>query len=294
MDVSVAEEPRARRFALKTGEMAALEFGDATRPLDVIFCHANGFNARTYRSILAPLAADLRILAVDMRGHGATTLPTVIENRNAWNEFRDDLVALLELLDAPPVVLSGHSMGGTTCLLAEAVAPQYARRLVLFDPVIMPREMVEGREATNLAESPLAQGALRRRAVFESREAVMAAYRGRGAFRTWNDAQLADYVAAGFNDRPEGGVELACAPAWESSNFASHGHDSWGAFHAGRAPVRIFRATEGSTCRLDGYEAELAAIGRVSVETVPGTSHFLPMERPELVREALLAAVRAG
>ena len=39
------------------GEMSVLDFGDPKRPVDLVFCHANGFNAATYRSVLAPLSA---------------------------------------------------------------------------------------------------------------------------------------------------------------------------------------------------------------------------------------------
>lgn len=293
MHGNVGFEPRARRFALdaRGGEVAALEFGPQDRPIDVIFCHANGFNARTYRSILAPLAGELRILAIDLRGHGDTTLPAEAEGREGWHDLCDDLVALLQHLDAPPVVLAGHSMGGATALMAEAVVPERVKRLVLFDPVVIPQDPQFDPAA--MRESPLSRGALRRRAVFADRAEALAAYAGRGAFRSWSDEQLADYVAGGFHDRPDGQVELACAPAWEASNFSSHGHDPWAAFRDGRAPIRILRAEEGSTCRIDGREDELAATGRVSVETVPGTSHFLPMERPQLVRDALLDAARA-
>jgi len=35
----------------------------------------------------------------------------------------------------------------------------------------------------------------------------------------------------------------------------------------------------------------LAATGRIAVETVPATSHFLPMERPDLVRKTLTEVV---
>src|SRR5665213_1397480 len=75
-----------RKAALPSrgGEMAYLDFGPAERPVDVVFSHANGFNARTYRTILEPLAGEMRILAIDLRGHGATTLPTVIEGRDGW------------------------------------------------------------------------------------------------------------------------------------------------------------------------------------------------------------------
>ena len=138
MDGEVEFEPRARRVALQArgGEMAVLDFGPAGRPVDVVFSHANGFNARTYRTILGPLAAELRILALDLRGHGATTIPAVVEGRQGWDEFRDDLLALLAAETDGPVVLAGHSMGGTSSLLATAAAPERVRSLVLFDPVI--------------------------------------------------------------------------------------------------------------------------------------------------------------
>jgi pimeloyl-ACP methyl ester carboxylesterase len=45
----------------------------------------------------------------------------------------------------------------------------------------------------------------------------------------------------------------------------------------------------GSTAQFEVHEAMVLASG-ATIETVPGTSHFLPMERPDLVREALLAA----
>jgi pimeloyl-ACP methyl ester carboxylesterase len=278
--------PRTRMIDLPSrgGAMAALELGPRDRPVDVIFSHANGFNGRTYRSILSPLAATLRILALDLRGHGATTLPTVIEGRDGWVEFRDDLLALLGVVAEAPVVLAGHSMGGTSSLMTAAADPQRVKALALFDPVVVPIEMQRG---PAMLENPLLQGALRRRATFPSKTAVVEAYRSRGAFRTWSEEQLADYVEAGFRDTGTGEVTLACAPGWEASNFGTHNYDAWAAFRESRCSIRILRAEVASTFRLEGHEAELAAIPRIAVETVPGTSHFLPMERPDLVRKVL-------
>jgi pimeloyl-ACP methyl ester carboxylesterase len=287
MDAKVDYEPRARQVALpdRGGAMAVLDFGPDERPVDVVFSHANGFNARTYRSILAPLADRLRILAVDLRGHGATTLPADPQAHGGWNAFRDDLLALLDLETAGPVVLAGHSMGGTTSLLAAAHAPQRARGLALFDPVIF----AQGVARDTMGDNPLAEGAQRRRATFPSKAAAVEAYTGRGAFRTWRPEQLRDYVSGGFRDTAEGDVTLACAPAWEAANFRTHGYDPWAAFRATRCPIRILRAEIGSTARLDEGQDELLATGRARIELVEGASHFLPMERPELVRETLLA-----
>lgn len=291
MDGTVAQAPRVRRFPLPSrgGEMAALEFGSADRAFDLVFCHANGFNAATYRTILEPLAATLRILAIDLRGHGATALPTELENRQGWGAYRDDLLALLPHVAQGPVTVAGHSMGATTSLMAAAQAPDLIANLVLFDPVLMPQwgEVAPG----DIAQSPMVQGALRRRARFESRAAAVAAYQGRGAFRTWSLDQLEDYVAAGFVDTDDGAVELACAPAWEASNFAVYDDQAWAAALACPCPVRILRAEQGSTCRIDDHLDLLAVTGRYRIETVPGTSHFLPMERPDLVRQVLAEAV---
>ena len=64
MDAAVFREPRKRVLSAPGGEIAALEFGPPDRPIDVIFVHANGFNAQTYRVLLSPLAAGLRVLAI--------------------------------------------------------------------------------------------------------------------------------------------------------------------------------------------------------------------------------------
>jgi pimeloyl-ACP methyl ester carboxylesterase len=288
MDGAQALSPRRRSLALPgrgPGEIAYLDFGPAERPADVVFLHANGFNALTYRSILTPLAGEMRIIAADQRGHGASSLATVTEGRTDWYEFRDDLLALLAALELTDVVLAGHSMGGTASILAAAVAPERVRRLVLFDPVVMPPDLTRDAEITR--QSPLVEGARRRRAVFASREAAVAAYLGRGGFKTWPDAMVADYVEGGFRDLPSGEVALTCDPEWEASNFTSHAHDTWEAIDALRCPVQICRAETASTFQSAGREADLIATGRFGIETIPGTTHFLPMERPSLVQDAL-------
>lgn len=290
MDAAAYSEPRRRMIRLPDGEMAALDFGDEARPVDVVFFHATGFNALTYRSILAPLSSTLRILAVDQRGHGASNLPADPARLRSWKIYREDALALLATLDGPPPVLSGHSMGGTVALLAAGKRPEVARGLALIDPVIMPRLAVLGAVSPwggrMGRKFPIAEGAARRRRAFDSTELAFAAYKGRGAFKTWTDVQLADYVAAAFAPAANGGVELTCTPEWESATFAGQAHDPWRALAKVRGTTSIYRAEKGSTCRA-APEGLRRINRRVEVSTIPGTSHFIPMERPDLVREAL-------
>jgi len=270
--------------------IAALANYPAGQAPDVIWLHANGFNARTYRHTLAPLAGRLNILAVDQRGHGGTPYNCDIAAKTDANDMRDDLLALLETIDAPkPVILAGHSIGGCVATLAAAEAPARVKALALFDPVIMSREVMDAALRGERMESVLVSKARGRRRSFASKAEALETYGGRSIFRTWPREALEDYVEAGFRDLADGSVELTCAPEWEAAVFASHAHDIWGAMSRVEAPVRIWRAEIGSTCSVAADADFPRPAGQAAVVTVPGATHFLPIERPELVREGLLA-----
>ncbi|MNK92857.1 Haloalkane dehalogenase [compost metagenome] len=268
------------------GEMAVLDFGDPARPVDLVFAHANGFNAYAYRSLLQPLSGALRIWAPDLRGHGRSRLPAEPAGRRSWKDHRDDLIALLDAVDGPPVALAGHSIGGTSSLLAAAERPERVSRLLLLDPVIWRREMVlvmnlplVGRLADR---NPIVAGTRRRRALFDSREQAQAAYRGRGAFKGWSDMMLADYLVDGLTETDRG-FELTCSPAWEASNYAAQAHNPWRALRRFSGSVRILKAGCGALCAVPAGEG-----GARRVETVAGGGHLFPMTHPDIVRDALL------
>lgn len=268
------------------GEMSVLDFGDPERPVDLVFVHANGFNARTYRTLLQPLSSALRIWAPDLRGHGATRLPAAPHGHRSWKDHRDDLIALLQAINGPPVALAGHSIGGTSGLLAAAERPDRVSRLLLLDPVIWPRPMVMALNlplANRLSRAfPIVSQTLKRRAVFDSREQALAAYRGRGAFKGWSDMMLADYLADGLAETDKG-LELTCTPAWEASNYAAQAHDPWRALARYPGAVRILKGETGSLCAV----APSSRRSRVQVETVAGGGHLFPMTHAEITRDAL-------
>jgi pimeloyl-ACP methyl ester carboxylesterase len=177
--------------------------------------------------------------------------------------------------------------------------PIAVRGLVLLDPVIMPRIMafyahMPWTSGALWKHLPLVQGALRRRAVFDTREAVFAAYRGRGAFKTWPETMLADYVGGGFRERDDGKVELACAPGGRPPTTAPRPTIPGGPWAASAVRLRILKAEKGSTAHVgDGFARLMRRHPSIRVETVAGTSHFLPMERPDLVRDAIFEMATA-
>jgi pimeloyl-ACP methyl ester carboxylesterase len=287
---------RLRRVLLpvRDGVMAGIELGPEDRPVDLVFLHANGFNGLTYRRLLAPLAERFRILAPDLRGHGRTTLPTATAARFDWSDLLDDVAQLLDGIGGPPVVLAGHSLGGTTAALAAAERPDRVARQILLDPVIWPRIAVAAFGLPLLRRAParatIARNALRRRSTFPDHDTALKAYRGRGAFRDWDEATLRDYLEDGLTPADDGGLKLACDPSWEASNYAAQSHDPWRALARVTCPVTVIRAAAASTCRMPDRPSGLP---HVRVETPDGSDHFFPMRRPDVARNALATALQA-
>lgn len=291
--------PERLQLQLRTrrGVMAGVAYGPPDRAPDLIFLHANGFTGEVYAPVLAPLGAmGFRVVALDQRGHGRTTLSADPAGRSSYADLAADLRAAAKSLGASAPVLAGHSMGATASLLAAAGKGLAIRQMVLFEPVVAPRfhrvaddRLRPGRLG---AGRVLARAALRRREVFESQEAIFAAYRGRGAFATWDDDALAAYVGSAFLETESGGYQLACAPAWEASNYLVNGHDPLLALRMSAAPAWILRSTLNSTCRVGSGRWLRVLKPDVVLRTVPGSTHFLPIEQPQYARRVLEAALR--
>ena len=285
---------RRFRVELKDGEASGIAFGDPVRPIDVLFLHATGFNAITYQSILEPLGGQMHAAAIDLRGHGRSRLPANPRRMKSWAKFRDDVIQLLEKTAPDGAVLGGHSMGGTVALLVAGKRPDLVRGLVLVDPVLMRRSVYRAYNFPILnmfiQKHALAKQALRRRRDFGSPSEAAEALRGRGAFKTWRSPFLDDYVVDGVLRQDDGTFQLACPPEWESAVFAAHRYRPWAALRRlrkKRIPVILLQAEKGSTTVPDADGRVHAIRPDAAVTRVPGTTHFRPMERPYVVRDAL-------
>lgn len=285
---------RRFRVELKDGETSGIAFGDPVRPIEVLFLHATGFNAITYQSILEPLGARMHAVAVDMRGHGRSKLPANPRKMKSWNRFRDDVIQLLERTAPDGAVLGGHSMGATVALLVAGKRPDLVRGLVLADPVLMRRSAYRLYNFPLLnmliGKNAMAKQALRRRREFPSPGDAAEALRGRGAFKTWRAPFLDDYVVDGVLRQDNGVFSLSCTPEYESAVFNAHRYRPWAAMRRlrkKRIPIIVLQAERESTSQGDIDQRIHNIRPDAAVTRVPGTTHFVPMERPYVVRDAL-------
>ena len=96
---------------------------------NIVFSHANGFPAGTYRLLFeAWRAAGYKVHALEKFGHDPRYPVT-----SNWPHLRDELIHFIEREVREPVYLVGHSLGGLLSLLAACRRPDLARGLVMLD-----------------------------------------------------------------------------------------------------------------------------------------------------------------
>jgi pimeloyl-ACP methyl ester carboxylesterase len=286
--------PERRAIKMWDGEASVLAWEKAeVSAASLLVAHANGFNALTYRSLIEGLTDNLRTYAVDFRGHGKTTLAANPKGMSSWQIYRDDLLRLVQELDGRPKILVGHSMGATVSLMAASARPEWATGLVLIEPVILPQRDLRWlniARALGLVDRmfPMVAKAKRRRSIWPSAEAMFDAYRGRGAFRTWPEEVVRDYVEGGTVDYlDDGQVRLACTPGWEAANYGAGPPDVWDDIANLRCPTTLIVGAKRSTCSETVIATLLKARPDITVVRVGDASHFLPMEFPEIVRHEI-------
>lgn len=260
------------------------------------FAHATGMHARLYARLLEPLADRFNIIASDARGHGRTAAidPLVPGDLVEWEVFAADIIAVTDAV-APDArwLLAGHSMGGSSSLLAAVAAPDRVAGLVLLDPPMIPFAMARAALAAGVTTpNPMADGAAQRRADYPDVASARERWRGRGVFSGWDDADLDAYLADGLRATSDS-VTLACTPAWEAATFRGVSHRIEAALAALDRPFALVAGDIGSTVR----DEELALFGAhrccVGAERLSGTTHFVPLQRGDAVRAAIARVAAA-
>jgi pimeloyl-ACP methyl ester carboxylesterase len=127
-----------------------LHYVDAGQGPAIVFVHGLLGSHRSWAHLVGELAADHRVLAPDLFGHGASAKPMGDYSLGAHAATLRDL---LDHLGIGPVALVGHSLGGGIALQFAYLFPDRVRRLVLVSSGGL------GREISVLLRAPTLPGA---------------------------------------------------------------------------------------------------------------------------------------
>jgi|GEM_PF-402080 len=113
----------------------------ATMP--ILLLHGLGDSAITWASIIAPLARDHAVYAVDLPGYGLSSLPAGC-SFSTLEQMRDMLVAFMRDVLGQPALVVGNSLGGWLAVKLAWATPTMVRGIMLLDAGGAP---LEGRDS---------------------------------------------------------------------------------------------------------------------------------------------------
>jgi len=130
---------------VRVGEVELSYTDDGRGAQTVLLVHGLSCDSDDWVWQLRLLAGRYRVVAVDLRGHGRSSVPS---SGYTPPELAADLAGFIEALTLGPVVAIGHSLGG---VVASALAVEYPRlveALVTIDPAYgIPADQMDGLDA---------------------------------------------------------------------------------------------------------------------------------------------------
>ena len=278
------DRPREHSVRLRDIDLAFFEWGKPGDP-QVLLVHATGFHARCWDQTVAELGPGFHAYALDMRGHGRSAKQGPYE----WSEFGADVSAFVEAMGIVNAIGVGHSMGGHSVVQATSAHPKRFKSLLLVDPVIMSPDAVRDHPVgafLSAEDHPVS----RRRYEWDSPAAMFERFKDRHPFNLWRPEVLRDYCDHGVI--PDGDrFVLACPPVVEASIYLESGRpDPMPIIASLPHPVTVLRAHKRET--RDGpmdfsqsptWEGLAAAFPNGQDVYLPDLTHFIPMQRPDLV-----------
>lgn len=274
-------------------DIAMLQWGDSGKP-PALLLHGTGFVADVWHEVATELASTYTVYALDRRGHGASHKPGAYH----FLDYADDVCRVIDALDLRDIYGIGHSAGATDLLLAAKLLSGRFARLFVMEPTVMdPRAARSG----GLSEESLAsmQGTLRRRAEFDSADAVFERYRTAAAFADWTEISLRAYVRHGFVSLHDGRVRLCCTPeietailrpiyeAMEQIYVGDARGNPFGMLSEIDCPVRVTTAAKSDPIYWEMAERVMLLIPHVSALVFETAGHCVAQERPEAVVKAV-------
>jgi pimeloyl-ACP methyl ester carboxylesterase len=263
----------------------------------IVFSHANGYPAGTYRQLFeAWRAAGWRVLALPQFGHNPAYPIT-----SNWPHLRDELLAFIDQhAPSQPVHLVGHSLGGYLSLLAACRRPAHIKSVVLVDSPLVYGWKAAGlhlAKATGLVgRGGPARVSQRRRWQWPSAAAAYQHYAAKPIFARWAPGVLADYLACGLQGDPAQqsqphAVRLVFTREAETRTYNTIAHNLASVLRRTppKCPVHFVGGRQSVEVKMTGLGlTQKATQGRIT--WLDGT-HLFPMERPAETAAAVLAAV---
>ncbi|HEU4947320.1 MAG TPA: alpha/beta hydrolase [Kribbella sp.] len=214
----------------------------------LVLMHGGLVDARFFEPNLGPLAEQFHVYTPERRGHGHT--PDV-EGPISYQLMADDTIAFLEQVVGKPADLVGHSDGAFVAMLVAMQRPELVKRLV----------MISG-------------------GFNKSGEAM--------PDMEWDVDQISQFLAPAYGEVSPDGIDHFRVVATKIGEMAAV-EPTLEASELAKVPQRTLVMFSDDDLMTLPHAVEMYdALPNAELAVVPGTSHFLTQEKPDLVNRLIL------
>jgi pimeloyl-ACP methyl ester carboxylesterase len=214
----------------------------------LVLLHGGLVDARFFAPNLAALAEHFHLYTPERRGHGHT--PDV-EGPITYQLMTEDTIAFLETVVGQPADLVGHSDGAFVAMLVAIQRPELVKRLV----------MISG-------------------GFNKAGEAVPEA--------EWNVDQLAEFLGPAYGEVSPDGIDHFKVVATKIGEMAAVEPNLQASELAKVTCRSLVMVSDDDLVTLSHAVEMYDALPNAELAVVPGTSHFLTQEKPELVNKVVV------
>ena len=294
-------EWEAQTVGLVKPGQGALWQGDNDN-VPVVLLHGLGSSADSWRLIAPELSAHHTLIAFDLRGHGLSDQPTSEYNLMTLAE---DTISAMAALGLGQVAVVGHGIGGRVAMVLTARHPALVSHLVLVDcPLIEPRHWPGMTRERFINEREISGE------VFASREAYISALREEMA-AFWS-SEIEEIMLQQLREREDGHLEERLQREHQREIRASLWDDRAITLYSklacpvllvpaamepqpeGELPENLVSADEFAVAK--GYMTVQVArmLQRSSIYWMPNTSHYIQLQRPQELAQAIVSFLQEG
>ena len=261
---------QSRQIRSSAAELHCDEVGQGP---SLILLHAGVADARSYHEVMTGLADHGHALAYDRRGYGKTRY------RAESFAHADDLLAVVDALDVAEVTLVGNSQGGRIAIDFALAHPGRVRAMVLLAPAI------SGEPEPDALPEPLARldGAIEAAdaAGDHARVAELEA-------QLWLDGPRSPAGRVGGAARElfldMNGIALRAEPPGEERPPTS----AFERLSELTMPIEMLIGDLDLLLLRDSGQRLASAAPNANLQLLPGVAHLPTLERPDLVRDAIV------
>jgi pimeloyl-ACP methyl ester carboxylesterase len=302
--IDLVVPPPLSRFDLSTRDGAIICLRQYGRPgkQRLVLSHGNGLAINAYLPFWELLLDDFELILFDVRNHGEN--PLHLASHHTWEHMTQDIEdiyrAIQSVFGEAPTVGVFHSLSAILAINhLFTFGPRWSA-LALYDPPIMPPEGQPTREAQLKSMRELSRRAAHRQMFYASPEDFARQLAPHAAFKGWVPGSHLLFARSTLRLKRNGRWGLCYPRQLESDVFLTNSDDKFWSYFASFPVPGILIAADPDHPHASPPSAICRAIHEqfgFPYAMIPGTTHFLQIEQPELCKKALctfLDSLQAG